>query len=87
MSTASALNSFLFLVQVLLGWVNCSDKYLKKYSDLLSELGYSSVRSIQPTFQAFSFYESPRQIWASNILDYLVEVYQTSKRLATTCML
>lgn len=61
-----------FVSQVLMGWVNCSDKYLKKYSDLLAGLGFSSVRTIQPTFQAFSLYESPRRVWASNILDFLI---------------
>lgn len=66
--------------QVLMGWINCSDKYLKKYSDLLSSLGYSSVRTIQPTLQAFSLYESQRRVWASDILEYLTETQQLPSR-------
>lgn len=66
---------------MLLGWVNCSDKYLRKYSEVLSELGYSSVRSIQPTLTAFSLSESPRRVWARNILELLIDTQGLHARL------
>lgn len=72
--------------QVLMGWINCSDKYLKKYSDLLSGLGYSSVRSVQPKLQAFSLYESPRRAWARDILEFLLATQQLPSRLEVGCL-
>ena len=56
-----------------MGWVNCGDKYLAKYSELLSKLGYSSLRTIQPTLTGFSIAEAPRRVWARNILEFLLE--------------
>lgn len=65
---------------VLMGWVNCDHKYLAKYSDLLSKNGYSSLRTIQPTLTGFSVAEAPRRLWASNILDYLLERQKMQRR-------
>ena len=67
-------------LQVLMGWVNCEHKYLAKYSELLSKHGYSSLRTIQPTFTGFSVAEAPRRLWASNILNYLLERQKVQRR-------
>ncbi|DBA69073.1 TPA: hypothetical protein ACH3X2_013233 [Trebouxia sp. C0005] len=63
-----------------MGWVNCDHKYLAKYSELLSKIGYSSLRTIQPTFTGFSIAEAPRRLWASNILNYLLERQKVQRR-------
>ncbi|DBB01709.1 hypothetical protein WJX77_003873 [Trebouxia sp. C0004] len=65
---------------ILLGWVNCDHRYLAKYSELLSKNGYSSLRTIQPTFTGFSIAEAPRRLWASNILNYLLERQKVQHR-------
>eukprot|EP01025_Chloroclados_australasicus_P061221 TRINITY_DN8014_c0_g1_i3.p1 TRINITY_DN8014_c0_g1~~TRINITY_DN8014_c0_g1_i3.p1 ORF type:complete len:257 (-),score=30.81 TRINITY_DN8014_c0_g1_i3:268-1038(-) len=38
-------------VVVLLGWLGCKDRYLQKYSEALSELGWHSLRAILDLFQ------------------------------------
>lgn len=68
-----------YLLQVLMGWVNCGDKYLAKYSDLLSKLGCSSVRSVQPALTGFSIAEAPRRLWASNILEFLLQTQRSNR--------
>ncbi len=74
------------MLQILMGWINCGDKYLAKYSELLSKLGYSSLRTIQPTFTGFSVAETPRRIWASNILDFLLDRQEGSGRYEATLL-
>lgn len=66
-----------------MGWVNCGDKYLAKYSDLLSKLGCSSVRSVQPALTGFSIAEAPRRLWASNILNFLLETQRSNRYWST----
>ena len=62
-----------------MGWVNCGDKYLAKYSDLLSDLGFSSVRSVQPALTGFSIAETPRRLWAINILEFVLETQGSNR--------
>ncbi len=69
-----------------MGWVNCDHKYLAKYSELLSKSGYSSLRTIQPTFTGFSVAEAPRRLWASNILNYLLERHKVKRRYGSVTL-
>lgn len=69
-----------YWMQVLMGWVNCGDKYLAKYNDLLSKLGYSSMRSVQPALTGFSIAETPRRLWATNILDFLLDMQKLNRQ-------
>lgn len=63
-----------------MGWVNCGDKYLAKYNELLSKLGYSSIRSVQPALTGFSIAETPRRLWAINILEFLLETLRPDRQ-------
>lgn len=66
--------------QVLMGWVSCGDKYLAKYNNLLSTLGYSSMRSVQPALTGFAIAETPRRLWAINMLEFLLETQRPDRQ-------
>ncbi|KAL3133622.1 hypothetical protein ABBQ32_008142 [Trebouxia sp. C0010 RCD-2024] len=66
---------------VLMGWVSCGDKYLAKYNNLLSTLGYSSMRSVQPALTGFAIAETPRRLWAINMLEFLLETQRPDRPL------
>ena len=68
-----------------MGWVNCGDKYLAKYSDLLSKLGVSSVRTVQPALTGFAIAESPRRLWATNILEFVLEIQERDRYSSASC--
>ena len=58
-------------VVLLLGWAGASDRALSKYADLMSEWGYISVRSVQPTFLLFSPTHLLRRKYTLALLRYL----------------
>lgn len=67
-------------LQVLAGWVNSQDRYLAKYSALLAEHGYSSLRTIQPTATGFAISEAGRRQWATDLLVFLAACKHAADR-------
>lgn len=59
-------------VVVLMGWLGCEDRYLKKYSDVVKGMGYSIVRTICPTSVCMSYSSAPTAAYAEDVLDFLV---------------
>lgn len=57
--------------QVLCGWVGCQDRFLRKYSELLNEAGYPTVRSICPKSAIFWPFEGRRRAWAADLLRFV----------------
>jgi len=53
------------------GWSGAKDRFLRKYAELVSSMGFISVRSVQPTWNIFSPVELPRRRWALALLNFL----------------
>ena len=55
-----------------MGWVGAQrDGALLKYAELLTQQGYTTVRSVQPTVIAFSPLAGGRRRWALALLQFL----------------
>eukprot|EP01024_Parvocaulis_polyphysoides_P011157 TRINITY_DN1391_c2_g1_i1.p1 TRINITY_DN1391_c2_g1~~TRINITY_DN1391_c2_g1_i1.p1 ORF type:complete len:319 (-),score=33.47 TRINITY_DN1391_c2_g1_i1:648-1583(-) len=68
-------------VVLLMGWFGCSDRYLKKYSEVLSDMGWSSLRIILPGLRVFNTYQSQFP-YAATILDLILETgLHTNRKL------
>lgn len=58
-------------VIVIGGWAGAQDRSLRKYAELVASMGYTSVRSVQPTPNIFSPTERPRRRWALDLLRFM----------------
>eukprot|EP00803_Ostreobium_quekettii_P005072 evm.model.scf_277.4 EVM.evm.TU.scf_277.4 scf_277:25704-30844(-) len=59
-------------VVVLMGWLGCEDRHLKKYSDVVKGMGYSIVRTTCPSSVCMSYSAAPTTAYAKDVLDFLV---------------
>ena len=58
-------------MQVLMGWVGCQDRHLRKYSDVLNAAGFATLRTICPKLRLFAPIPAVRRAWAARVLDYV----------------
>lgn len=73
--------------QVILGWLNSKDKYVRKYADLLKALGYSTLRFSCPATDVMSIFERPRVNWAKRLLKEIQEEHMSPPRYENCFML
>lgn len=60
--------------------MGCQDRYLSKFSSLLTEAGYTTVRGICPTAAIFFPTHHLRRKWAQGLLDFVDAVDPSRRR-------